>query len=210
MKKHSSHIVAVTSYSADVATVGIEDGFIRFDEDSEKFPFDDNEVWIGPRSHLEQMETFKQIIPYCLVIRDDKILVYERTKSGGEARLHEKVSIGLGGHVDVSDIEVKNQGQTIDLESTIANAAARELTEELKLNEVPQFIPFGLILDKSDEVGRVHLGIVMTAHVTGMVSSNEEQINLLGFKTIEELDEMNLESWSRILVNHLVKEQVTA
>lgn len=199
-----SHILAITSYAAKLATLGLN-GFIPFDPKAKKFPFDGNEVWVGPRQHLEEMETFKQIIPYVLVARDDKFLVYKRTKSGGEERLHDKVSIGFGGHIDIGDVVATENGESIDIETTIANAAAREITEELKLNETPEFMPYGLILDESDAVGRVHLGIVMIAHINGMALANEDQIDLVGFKTIENLDEMNLESWSRILINALVR-----
>lgn len=208
MKK--SHILCVTTHAAHLATTGIRDGFINFPEDTQRFPFEGNELWIGPRHHLESMETFKQIIPYVLVIRDDRILVYQRTKASGESRLHDKVSIGFGGHIDVGDVVATNDGESIDIETTVANAAAREITEELKLNETPEFVPYGLILDESDEVGRVHLGIVMVAHIKGMVTSNEDQIDLKGFKDIEELNEMNLESWSRILINAFIKNQATA
>lgn len=199
-----SHILAITSYAAKSAALGLN-GFIPFDPEATKFPFDGNEVWVGPRHHLEEMETFKQIIPYVLVVRDDKFLVYKRSKSGGEARLHDKVSIGFGGHIDIGDVVATENGESIDVETTIANAAAREITEELKLNETPEFTPYGLILDESDAVGRVHLGVVMIAHITGMALANEEQIDLVGFKTIENLNEMNLESWSRILIDALVK-----
>ena len=202
--KKESHILAVTKHSGRSACCG-QNGFIPFNEESERFPFAATDLWIGPRSHLETMETFLQVIPYTVIVRDDKIMVYQRTKAGGEARLHDKVSIGFGGHIDLGDVEAADGGETIDLETTIANAAARELREELKLNEEPTFMPYGMILDETDEVGRVHIGIVMIAHVNGMVLSNEDQIDLIGFKSAEELSEMNLESWSKILIGSILK-----
>jgi predicted NUDIX family phosphoesterase len=202
----TSHILCVTNHSVKLV-VGDERGFIDFPKDIESFPFDANEVWIGPRKHLEEMETFRQLIPYVIVARDDKFLVYKRTKKGGESRLHDKFSLGFGGHIDVSDVTVAIGGQSIDLDGTIANAAAREMIEELNLSEGQEYIPYGMIVDDGDAVGRVHVGIVLIAHVTGIVVSREPQIDLVGFKTLEEIDAMELEGWSRILIDALVGTQ---
>ena len=201
MKKKESHILAIDKRAGHLACNG-KNGFLPFDINASSLPFVDADLWIGPRSHLEQMETFLQIIPYVITVRDGKILSYQRTKSGGESRLHDNFSIGFGGHIDIGDVVPVEGGASINLEATINNAVNRELSEELSIaNEIPDLIPYGLLLDESNEVGRVHIGIVMIANVTGMVTSKEDQIDLQGFKTPEELSELNLENWSRIIVD---------
>lgn len=207
MKKYNSHILAVTTNAARAACSSEETVhvFSPFEEEIEGFPFHSNDIWVGPREHLELMESFKQIIPYVVVTRDEKILVYKRTSKGGEARLHDRLSIGFGGHIDIGDIADKNGGEAIDLETTIGNAVAREIAEELKTDGLSGFEAYGMILDESDAVGRVHLGVVMLAKVSGIVLSREDQIELMGFKSIKDIvaDIDNYENWSKIIVSHI-------
>ncbi len=202
MGNKNTHILAVTSESVDIAANG-EEGLIRLSTDSIGLPFEANDVIIAPRDELEENSSYMQIIPYVITMRDGKILHYTRTNKGGEDRLHSNVSIGFGGHTDVGDVHTENGGQTIDLESTIANAIVREIGEELSLTEVNnQFNAVGMIVDRSNEVGRVHVGIVVLMDVNCMVDSKEDQIELLGFKTKDELLQVdNMENWSSIVLN---------
>ena len=51
-----------------------------------------------PRPAAETDRSIKQIIPY-LVLRDgDRIFLMKRTRAGGDARLHDQYTIGVGGH----------------------------------------------------------------------------------------------------------------
>ena len=55
------------------------------------------------RAAAETDATIKQIIPY-LVLRDgDRIFLMKRTRAGGDARLHELYSVGVGGHLNPGD-----------------------------------------------------------------------------------------------------------
>jgi len=205
MKKYNSHILAVTTNAVKAAfDFATEEKFIEFEPGIEGFPFHGNDIWVGPREHLESMESFKQIIPYVVVTRDEKILVYKRTNKGGEARLHEQLSIGFGGHIDIGDITDKNNGESIDLETTIGGAVTRELSEELE-SDLSGFEAYGMLLDESNEVGRVHLGVIMLAKVSGMVTSKEDKIELMGFKSIEDIiaNIDNYESWSQVVANYM-------
>src|ERR1700728_3318445 len=55
------------------------------------------------RSDAEQDKRYKQLIPYVLLICNDKILRYRRGKAGGEKRLHGLYSVGIGGHISEED-----------------------------------------------------------------------------------------------------------
>src|SRR3989475_9890731 len=55
------------------------------------------------RSEAEQDKRYKQLIPYVLLIFNDRILRYRRGRGGGEARLHGLYSVGIGGHISDED-----------------------------------------------------------------------------------------------------------
>ena len=55
------------------------------------------------RGEAEDDPSHKQLIPYALFHYKGKFLNYQRGKSGGEARLHAKRSLGIGGHINPVD-----------------------------------------------------------------------------------------------------------
>lgn len=104
------------------------------------------------RDKAEDRPQYKQIIPYTVIRHQDKILVYKRTKKGGEGRLHDKYSIGVGGHINPED----GHGTM-----AISNAISREVLEEIKMFDDTFLIKqVGLIYDDSNSVGKVHFGVV--------------------------------------------------
>ena len=61
-----------------------------------------------PRAEMEQDPSFKQLIPYVIFRYRDAagqtmLFQYTRGKGQGEARLHAKRSVGVGGHISVDD-----------------------------------------------------------------------------------------------------------
>ena len=59
-----------------------------------------------PRAEAETDPSWKQLIPY-LVLRDgERIFLMRRTKAGGDERLHDRYTIGVGGHVNPEDGDV--------------------------------------------------------------------------------------------------------
>src|SRR3990172_2372732 len=56
-----------------------------------------------PRPAAEEDRSLKQVIPY-LVLRDgERYFLMRRTRAGGDARLHDRCSIGVGGPLNPSD-----------------------------------------------------------------------------------------------------------
>src|SRR6266542_1216650 len=51
------------------------------------------------RSDAEHDKRYKQLIPYVLLICNDRILRYRRGRGGQETRLHGLYSVGVGGHI---------------------------------------------------------------------------------------------------------------
>ena len=108
-----------------------------------------------PRPSAEADPSYKQIIPYLVLRHGDRVLCYTRGKSGGEARLHAKMSVGIGGHMNDGDTNAAHFDQAAYL-----RAVERELHEELEIPGPYRQRAVALINDDTNEVGRVHLGVV--------------------------------------------------
>ncbi len=168
--------------------------------------FEIDKIWIGPRPTLETNESFKQIIPYILLSYQGKIALYQRTKKGGEDRLHHMHSIGFGGHIDSFDI-VYTDNDVIDLDKTIEKSAQREINEELIVSNIVSKNKLGYIYDDSNAVGRVHIGVVEQWELSSAaIKSNEDEIQVVGLFTIEELKKFQgeIENWSTQIINGLI------
>ena len=145
------------------------------------------------RTDAEQDPTHKQVIPY-LVLRDgERWFLMRRTRAGGDARLHDRWSIGVGGHLNPGDGDV-------------AGGLRREWAEELVAGFEPDFRPLGLLNDDTTDVGSVHVGIVFTADAAGRQVAIRETDKLVG--TFEDTDEVravrdSMETWSRLVFDAL-------
>jgi predicted NUDIX family phosphoesterase len=147
----------------------------------------------APRPAMEIEPSFKQIIPY-LVLRDgERYFLMRRTKAGGDARLHDRWSIGVGGHLNPGD-------------EGLAGGLQREWREELVADFEPTFTPFALLNDDTTEVGAVHLGVVVLADAAGRPVAVRETDKLSGaFADPAEVaaGAEYLETWSRIVFEAL-------
>jgi len=115
--------------------------------------------FFAPRPQAEDQPAWKQPIPYCLLRRGEEIYIAERLQGGGDARLHGRLSAGMGGHVGPGD-------GAADAEDLLAKALARELAEELRLpSPLPPPRLVGLINDDSNPVGRVHVGFAFVLDI---------------------------------------------
>jgi predicted NUDIX family phosphoesterase len=173
------------------------------------------------RSELEEDPSFKQIIPYAIisnkepeprfwrdklrgVLESQSFYLFRRTSGQTEKRLHNKFSLGVGGHMNPDDsVESKEQYLIDELK--------RELFEEVKflngcLIEDIEFI--GFINDDTIPVGRVHIGLLYNIHV----SNKEVYINETNKMTAEWIDKSGLaefydrmETWTKIAYDFYIK-----
>lgn len=146
-----------------------------------------------PRPAMEADPGFKQIIPY-LVLRDrERYFLMRRTRAGGDARLHDRWSIGVGGHVNPGDEDLHG-------------GLRREWLEELVADFVPEFRFVGLLNDDTTAVGQVHLGAVFIADAAGRAVTIRETDKLRGaFATATDVAAVapDLETWSHLVFEFL-------
>ena len=159
-----------------------------------------------PRDKVEHDPSFKQLIPYMIFCYTDpagktSVFRYVRGKGQGEARLHSKASVGVGGHISSADRA--ESGETHDL---YREGMRRELEEEVVLESEFTERCVGLINDDLTEVGKVHLGVVHRFDLKEpKLRSNEPDLIECGFVPVEELlkDLSAFESWSAICLKAL-------
>jgi predicted NUDIX family phosphoesterase len=146
-----------------------------------------------PRAEMEQDASFKQIIPY-LVLRDGpRYFLMQRTTAGGDARLHHRFSIGVGGHLNPGD-------------GGLLGGLRREWAEELVAGFVPDFRLVALLNDDTTPVGAVHLGAVYVADATGRPVAIRETHKLTGgFAGSDEVGAVadRMETWSQLTFEFL-------
>ena len=167
------------------------------------------QLWEGegvsfiPRTEAERDPGYKQLIPYVIMTHGERYLCYVRGRGVGEPRLAEKVSIGIGGHINPSDTM-----QLFDnnFQEVYVNAVAREVAEEVIVETDHDDRIVGLINDDSNEVGKVHLGIIHIWRLAeAKVRKHEQEICQLRFMNINELLQVKdkKETWSQLCLDKL-------
>ena len=149
------------------------------------------------RVAAETDPTRKQLIPYVVVRNGARTFLMERTDAGGDARLHRKASIGVGGHLNPVD----------DGEDPLDTGLRREWAEELDAPWEPAFTLVGLLNDDSNPVGAVHLGVVFSVEASGRPVAVRETDKLVGrFATDGELSDAfpRMETWSQLVAAELL------
>lgn len=146
-----------------------------------------------PRDLMEPDPAFKQVIPY-LVLRDgERYFLMQRTAAGGDARLHGRYSIGVGGHLNPGD-------------GGLLGGLEREWDEELVADFVPAFRLVALLNDDTTEVGAVHLGAVYLADAQSRPVAIREADKLTGAfvdpSAVEAVAD-RLETWSWLVFEFL-------
>ncbi len=152
-----------------------------------------------PRCPAETNPELKQIIPYVLLVHGDRVFHYVRGKKAGEQRLVAKGSVGIGGHMNDGDEGL------FALDREAYNVAVqREVAEEIFIETTYKNRVVALLNDDSNEVGKVHLGVVHVFHLDAEAARKREQmITESGFLSIAELRTRRdvLETWSQLCVD---------
>lgn len=150
------------------------------------------------RATVEDDPLYKQLIPYVIIIHEQSVLSYRRGTRSSEARLTGNRSIGIGGHVSARDPNL--------FTPSYIKGMNRELREEIRI-ETPHTITLvALLNDDSNDVGKVHFGLIHLLILEEQkVSKNEQAISDLKFihkehllKSVEEY-----ENWSQLCIRNL-------
>ena len=150
------------------------------------------------RRECESDPDWKQLIPYIALVYKDQVFTYRRLSAGGEERLHNLVSIGVGGHVNhLHDDATVNWHMNI----------AREVHEELHLKTPYSLHPYGVLNEDITDVCRVHLGLVYVARVEDPDAVSVREVRELegAWYSMEALSDLEpfMEEWSKILLGSM-------
>ncbi len=148
------------------------------------------------RGDVEEDPALKQIIPYLIVRTGDRYMLFRRTRAGGESRLHNLYSIGVGGHIAKGDVNGAG-----DL---VAAGLRRELEEELTVTGEWSARLIGVLNDDDNAVGQVHFGLVHLVDVSSGEVAIRETDQLTG--RLASLDEVRtayaqMETWSQLVLD---------
>lgn len=147
-----------------------------------------------PRPRAEVSPEFKQIIPYVMIRLREEYFVLKRTTKQTESRLHHKLSLGIGGHINPDT-------------PAVLGGLQKELEEEVALQTPYELQFIGILNDDTTDVGRVHLGVVFLLEAAERKVSVRETQKMTGeWVPRPRLHTMrdSMESWSQILYDRFV------
>jgi predicted NUDIX family phosphoesterase len=146
------------------------------------------------RPTAEISPQYKQIIPYVLIRHDGSYFLLRRTQKQTEARLHHKLSLGIGGHINPDTPE-------------LLDGLRKELEEEVDVAGDYDLSFIGILNDDTTAVGKVHLGAVYVLDSHDREVSVRETEKMTGrWVPREELAQHReaMETWSQIVYDYLV------
>jgi len=154
-----------------------------------------NKGFFKERNLVENDESLRQVIPYVVIKSNGKFLLVKRLETQGERRLHNKYSVGIGGHINISDFDGK------DIWSAVEKGMWRELNEEVKISPIgePEFL--GIINDLSSSVSRVHIGLCYIIECEFHEINEKDKFEEAWVEKFEGID--NMEGWSKIVVKKI-------
>lgn len=178
------------------STKNVNDGFTSKKHTKEIWKAFDSIGKYIYRYDAESNPSFQQIIPYIIITNKDGNKIYTTNRIAGDSRLVNKMSIGIGGHINEEDGYIE----------TIFKCAVRELFEEVDIETSSPFTFIGYVRDMISETND-HLGVVLVIKAESNVKVKETDKLEGDWKTIDELilNYNKLENWSKYIVDHFVK-----
>ncbi len=155
------------------------------------------------RAAAETDPSYKQIIPYAVVSHSGAYFLLRRKSAQSEQRLHDKLSIGIGGHI--------NPSEGVAAEDLIQDGLTREVNEELHIAPGYRERLIGLINDDTTEVGRVHLGVLFEIEAASPEVTVRETYKMDGdWALLGRLSDSydRLETWSQIVYDSFLRNRL--
>ena len=182
--------------------------------------------FFAERAAMEERPDFQQIIPSFVLMDTTKntILVFQRKPKHTEQRLAGLWTPVFGGHTDPIDFDRETvhgfaDVAGLEIPAVIFNALAREMWEETGIDILEIDIGFnGIIKDDSNDVGKVHMGILfmvdleITEDLKEQILSKSEIHNIVEIEGahLPEYIEDNfdkLESWAQLVLEDMVEDE---
>lgn len=150
-----------------------------------------------PRQQAEYDATVRQIIPYVILRRQGSYFLLRRLKKQTEQRLHQKLSLGVGGHINPTEEAAADP---------ILAGLHRELAEEVDVPSVRSLTCVGLINETTGGVSDYHTGLVYLLETDGAVTVLETEKMTGSWATPQELQVVyeDLETWSQLVFDRVI------
>lgn len=142
----------------------------------------------------EEDYNFKQIVSYIIFMHEDNIFLMERSNKSSEQKLKDKLSLGIGGHLN-----------KLDLAQDTLLWGMREFNEEVNYNNDFKIKLVGIINDESNDIGKLHLGIVYIMQGINNNISIKSELKSGRLISISECLTFyeRLEPWSQLVINFI-------
>jgi predicted NUDIX family phosphoesterase len=198
-------------------SVGYFNGFSKDVQKYTKAIFESGKMFFTSKGPAETNPNIKQLIPYIVIKKQYRYFVYRRTKECGEPKLHNLLSLGIGGHINNTDVNVTldllNLESNLKLENqvlTYFGGLLREVKEEL--NTVPDFFENlfyirGLLYNNANLLGQVHFGLIHIAELNADIDfKTDNTIQSVGFLDIDTIKSYKneFEDWSQLVIDNLL------
>lgn len=158
-----------------------------------------NKTFSVNRENAENDYSLLQIIPYVYFLNEttDEVMYYVRSKQSGEKRLHDKISIGFGGHFRSNESLREN----ID----------REISEELGIKiDLDKLQIKGFLHYTDTPVSSVHLGIIFEYNFDNELFNKikiNDEISKVDKMRRNDLLKLELEDWSKFIGEYILSEK---
>lgn len=148
-----------------------------------------------PRPDMECDQTYKQIIPYLVFNHEDRYFLMQRQSKASEQRLKNKYTLGIGGHIRREDMTTES----------IFDWSQREFHEEVSYTGDVSFEPLGVLNDDSNDVGKVHIGLVLLVKGEHAEISIKSELKSGIMLTLDEMKSYydDMESWTQTVYHFL-------
>lgn len=147
------------------------------------------------RGLAENDVKYKQIIPYVIFKHNETYFLMQRSATSSESRLAAKYTLGIGGHLRKKDMVSNN----------ITEWGQREFHEEINYSGKLSYQILGILNDDSNDVGKVHMGIVICATGDSDAISIKSELALGTLVNLETCAAHfdKLETWSQHVIRFL-------
>src|SRR3989338_9082106 len=157
-----------------------------------------------PRSEAENNPSWQQIIPYLIFENSGKYFVMQRRGDHSDKRLANKFSIGIGGHINLKDVKGSKDNKRVK-GVNIMDWASREFEEEVDYAGKYKAEFLGLINDDTNDVGLVHVGLIIRilGDSNNISIRDEHKLGKLESLSNVGLHYRHMETWSQIVYDFL-------